>query len=179
MELALRPAWQREKESLIFERARPEERSDDEGRAETARSSQRLVPHVQTAEEFFVLPYLAFIQHILGRLRTIALGSLWLFVGAAFAVSSYPFDPQNVLGGIFLAAFEVIGGLTGLVYAQMSRDATLSHITNTRPGRLGVDFWIRLVAFGVGPLIGLLTTLFPSISDFVYSWLEPGVQALK
>jgi hypothetical protein len=179
MERILRPAWQREKESLIFERARPEEKADDEGGAETAISPQKLVPHLQTAEEFFVLPYLAFIQNILGRLRTIALGSLWLFVGATFAVSSYPFDPQNVLGGIFLAAFLVIGGLTGLVYAQMSRDATLSHITNTRPGRLGMDFWIRLVAFGIGPLIGLLTTLFPSITDFVFSWLEPGAQALK
>jgi hypothetical protein len=61
----------------------------------------------------------------------------------------------------------------------MSRDATLSHITNTLPGRLGMDFWVRLAAFGIGPLIGLLTTLFPSITDFVFSWLEPGAQALK
>jgi hypothetical protein len=42
-----------------------------------------------------------------------------------------------------------------------------------------MDFWIRLVAFGIGPLIGLLTTLFPSITDFVFSWLQPGAQALK
>jgi len=66
-----------------------------------------------------------------------------------------------------------------LAYSQMSRDATLSHITNTRPGELGGDFWMRIVAFGIGPLIGLLTTLFPSITDFVFSWLQPGVQALK
>jgi hypothetical protein len=179
MRRVLMPAWQKEKESLIFDRSRLEERSEDDGEAKTAVSPQKLAPHVQTAEEFFVLPYLAFVQNILGRLRTIALASLWLFVGATLAVSSYPFDPLNVLGGIFLSVFLVIGGLSVLVYAQMSRDATLSHITNTRPGRLGMDFWIRLVTFGVGPLIGLLTTLFPSITDFVFSWLEPSVQALK
>jgi hypothetical protein len=107
------------------------------------------------------------------------LGSLWLFVGTTLAVSSYPFDPLNVLGGIFLAVFVAFGGGTVLVYSQMHRDATLSHITNTEPGALGWDFWGRLLAFGVGPLVGLLTTLFPSITDFVFSWLEPSAQAVK
>jgi len=179
MKRVLLPAWQEERESLIFDRSRLEGKPGEEGGTETAISTKKLAPHVQAAEEFFVLPYLAFIQNILGRLRTIALGSLWLFVGATLAVSSYPFDPLNVLGGIFLMVFLVAGGLTALAYSQMSRDTTLSHITNTRPGELGVDFWVRLVTFGVGPLIGLLTTLFPSITDFVFSWLQPGVQSLK
>ena len=66
-----------------------------------------------------------------------------------------------------------------LVYSQMSRDATLSHITNTKPGELGSEFWVRLFGFGLGPLIGLLTTLFPSITDFAFSWLQPGLAAIK
>jgi hypothetical protein len=135
--------------------------------------------HVLAAEEFFVLPYLAFIQNILGRIRTIVLGSLFLFVTATFAVSSYPFDPLPVLGGVFLAVFVITGGTVILVFAQMHRDATLSHITNTRPGELGGEFWMHLITFGVGPLLGLLTTLFPSITDFVTSWLQPSMQALK
>ena len=84
-----------------------------------------------------------------------------------------------ILGAIFLSVFVLISGLMVLVYSQMSRDATLSHITNTNPGELGIEFWVRLVGFGVGPLIGLLTTLFPSITDFVFSWLQPGMQSLK
>ena len=96
-----------------------------------------------------------------------------------FAVSSYPFDPLPVLGGVFLAVFALTGGTIVLVFAQMHRDPTLSHITNTKPGELGGKFWIQLVTFGVGPLLGLLTTLFPSITDFVSSWLQPGMQALK
>jgi hypothetical protein len=179
MTRVLMPAWQKEKESLIFDRSGPEAKPGEAEVAETALSTAKLAPHVQAAEEFFVLPYLAFIQNILGRLRTIALGIIWLFLGATLAVSSYPFDPLNVLAGIFLAVFLIVGGLVVLAYSQMSRDATLSHITNTRPGELGGDFWMRIVAFGIGPLIGLLTTLFPSITDFVFSWLQPGVQALK
>jgi hypothetical protein len=179
MKTVLVPAWRNETESLIFGRENPDEKSAEDKPAALDIPTKEIEPHVRAAEEFFVLPYLAFIQNILGRIRTIALGSLWLFLGTTLAISSYPFDPLSVLGAIFLAVFLLVGGVTVLVYSQMSRDATLSHITNTLPGQLGWDFWLRLVGFGVGPLIGLLTTLFPSITDFAFSWLEPSVQALK
>jgi hypothetical protein len=177
MKHLLYPEWQKETESLIVDRTKPSA-SEDKGSG-VAIPIDKLPLYVTAAEEFFVLPYLAFIQNMLGRIRTIALGSLWLFVAATLAVSSYPFDPLNVLGGIFLAVFVLDLGVSVVVYAQMSRDATLSHITDTDPGQLGGDFWVRLLTFGIGPLIGLLTTLFPSISDFVFSWLQPGTQALK
>jgi len=50
--------------------------------------------------------------------------------------------------------------------------------------RLGAGrAWRRILAtaftFGVGPLLGLLTTLFPSITDFVVSWLQPSSQAIE
>jgi hypothetical protein len=184
MQCILIPAWKDETVSLIFDRSEPDEKSEPEQKKSdeednTSAVSNEIPLHVRAAEEFFVLPYVAFIQNILGRIRTIALGSLWLFVAATLAMSSYPFEPLNVLGGIFLAVFSIYGGVSILIYAQMSRDATLSHITDTRPGELGWDFWGRLVTFGAGPLIGLLTTLFPSMTDFVFSWLQPGTQALK
>jgi hypothetical protein len=178
MKNVLIPEWRKETVSLIFDRSKVIGKGDDD-ETEPAIPIAEVPLHVTAAEEFFVLPYLAFIQNILGRIRTIGLGSLWLFVGTTLAVSSYPFDPLNVLGGIFLTVFLLFGGLTVLVYSQMSRDATLSHFTNTRPGELGWDFWQRLATFGVGPLIGLLTTLFPSITEFLFSWLQPGTQALK
>jgi hypothetical protein len=180
MQCILLPAWRREKESLIFDRSKEDDAGKkDKDDGESQEPPPVLPLHVRAAEEFCVLPYLAFIQNILGRIRTMALGSLWLFVAATFAMSSYPFDPLDVLAGIFLAVFLIYGGLSALIYAQMSRDATLSHITNTQPGALGWDFWGRVVTFGAGPLLGLLTTLFPSITDFVFSWLQPGAQALK
>jgi hypothetical protein len=138
------------------------------------------MPHyVIAAEEFFVLPYVGFIQNMMGRIRTIVLGSLCLFVAVTLAASSYPFDPLPVLGGIFLTLFVIAGGTSMIVLAQMHRDATLSYITNSAPGKLGSQFWIHLITFGIGPLVGLLTTLFPSITDFVSSWLQPSMQALQ
>ena len=179
----LLPAWQRETDSLIFDRTAGDGKADGKkeegGKTGSPAVADSVPTYVLAAEEFFVLPYLGFIQNILGRARTIILGCLFLFVAATFAVSSYPFDPLPVLGGVFLAVFLITGGTVILVFAQMHRDATLSHITNTRPGELGGQFWVHLITFGVGPLLGLLTTLFPSITEFVSSWLQPSMQALK
>jgi hypothetical protein len=172
------PAWQEEKESLIFDRERVQERKKEENGI-VLPVAKNVPEHVLAAEEFFVLPYVGFIQNTLGRIRTIVLSSLFLFVATTLAVSSYPFDPLPVLGGIFLGVFAIAGGAMILVLAQMSRDATLSYITDTNPGELGGHFWVQLITFGVGPFLGLLTTLFPSITDFVSSWLQPSMQALK
>jgi hypothetical protein len=65
------------------------------------------------------------------------------------------------------------------VYAEMHRDATLSHVTNTKPGELGTEFWIKIIGFGFAPFIGLLTRIVPGIGDFLFSWLQPGLSALK
>lgn len=175
----LQPAWQSETESLIFARSRAEESSGESGGEEVKSLAGSVPPHVRAAEEFFVLPYVAFIQNTLGQMRSIVLGTLWLFVGITLAFSSYPFQPLETLGLIFLAIFLLAGGATVVVYAQMCRNATLSHITDRTPGQLGWDFWSKLAGFGIGPVVGLLTTLFPSITDFVFSWFQPGTDVLK
>jgi hypothetical protein len=171
------PSWRTEYESLIIDRA-PKTKKEDEERS--GPGIYLAIPEeVLAGEEFFLLTYLGFIQNILGRIRTIVLGSLCLFVAATLAVSSYPFDPLPVLGGIFLAVFVLTGTTIVVIYAGMHRDATLSYITDTSPGELGGEFWRQVFTFGVGPLIGLLTTLFPSITDFVVSWLQPSSQVIK
>jgi hypothetical protein len=174
----LQPAWQHEKDSLIIRRDSATPKDEESGGAPSF-ETKSIKAHVLAAEEFVVLPYLGFIQNILGRIRTMILGSLFLFVATTLAVASYPFDPLPRLGGAFLVFFVITGGAVVLVYAQMNRDTTLSYITNTSPGELGSRFWLQLVTFGIGPLLGLLTTLFPSITDFVTSWLQPNIQALK
>jgi hypothetical protein len=171
------PSWQTETDSLIFDASRATSKEGETGKG--PRISANIPPRILAAEEFVALPYVGFIQNILGRIRTIVLGVLFLFIATTLAVSSYTFDPLPVLGGIFLTVFIIIGTTLVVIYAGMHRDATLSYITDTSPGELGGEFWRQVLTFGVGPLLGLLTTLFPSITDFVVSWLQPGTQAIK
>lgn len=176
------PAWNKEKGSLLIETKKTKDEKAENDKADTNHSnctSKLTEAWLREAELFFILPYLGFIQNTIGRIRSIAMGVLALFVASTLAVSSYPFDPLPVIGVIFLITFLLIGTIVILVYAEMHRDATLSRITKTDPDKLGLEFWAKLFAFGIGPLIGLLTTLFPSMTDFVVSFLQPGAQAIK
>jgi hypothetical protein len=173
----LRPQWDKEKQSLIQDLSQPHPES---AASDTRKLSFPSIPEYQRqAEEFFALSCLAFIQNILGRMRTIASGGLWLFMTATISVVSYPFDPRPLLDGIFLFLFVLVGVIIFIVYSEIHRNTTLSHITNTTPGQLGWAFWGRIVTLGIGPLLALLAALFPEMAGVLTSWLEPSVQAIK
>ena len=134
---------------------------------------------VRNAEELVCLTYLGFAQNLLGRVRTIVLGGVYLFIALSIAVSSYPFDPSTFLSGVLLLLFIVFGGVVVFTYADMHRDTTLSHVTNTKPGELGSEFWFKVIGYGAAPLLGLITQVFPEWSGFLFSWLQPGLSSLK
>ncbi len=171
------PAWRKECESLA---PGPTGRADESAKdTPDAQSVSGLAPHVRNAEELVCLVYIAFIQNILGRIRSLVMGIICIFLAITVAVSSYPFDPRPVLSGIVVALFIVLGATIVLVYSQMHRDATLSNLTGTKPGELGSEFWIKLVGFGAGPVLGLVATVFPEFTDFIFSWVQPGIASIK
>jgi len=94
-------------------------------------------------------------------------------------MASYPFDPRPVVNGAMVLLFLILGAVIVFVYAQMHRDPILSLVTNTNPGELDGDFWVKLVSFGAGPMLGLMATIFPELTDFLFSWVAPGISSLK
>jgi hypothetical protein len=157
------PEWQRDPNSML------RVADGKELEANFDKQVAALPPYISTAEEFFLLPYMGFIQNILGRIRTIALSIVCVFV--AMTISIYPVDALPLIGAVFLVLFAVVGVSLLLAYAEMCRDATLSRIAKTNPGEFGWEFWAKMLALGAGPLFGLLTTLFPSMTDFIASFL--------
>ena len=172
----LAPSWRKETDSLVLTMGGTAD--DEPGTPEKVPLAQ-VEEHIRNAEELVCLPYLGFVQNILGRMRTLVLGMAWLFVAATLSVSSYPFDPRQALSGTLIVLFLVLAVIISFVYADMHRDSTLSHVTNTNPGELGTEFWFKLIGFGIGPILGLLTTVFPGLGDFLFSWLQPGLASLK
>jgi len=67
----------------------------------------------------------------------------------------------------------------GMVFAQIHRDAILSRITDTQPGELGGDFWVRMTSFVSLPLVSLIASQFPSVNRAFYSWIQPAIEALN
>jgi hypothetical protein len=182
----LMPAWRREERSLILQSRGNGDglsKSNSSSKSTTAdgehSASNCITPLVRNAEELVCLVYLGFIQNILGRMRSLAFGIIWIFIAIALAVSSYPFDPKPVLSAAIIILFILLGTVVVTVYAQMHRDATLSRLTETKPGELGSEFWVKLIGIGIGPVIGLLATVFPEFTQFLFSWLQPGLASMK
>ena len=167
------PAWRKETQSLILAP------NADKEAATPSMPPQAKEEHVRNAEEFVCLTYLGFIQNILGRLRTLVMTIMFLFLATTVALSTYPFDPRQVLSAILIALFILSGIAVVKVYAEMHRDATLSYVTNTKPGALDPEFWFKVLGFGLAPLVGLLTRIFPDISDFIFAWVQPSISSFK
>ena len=172
----LLPAWKKESVSLI-QSIEDTARESDGTIYKT--SLEDIEDYVRAAEEVVCLPYLGFIQNILGRMRTLAMGIVSLFVAVAVSVSTYPFDPRPGLSGAMILLFLTLCGAVSFVYAEMYRDSTLSNVTNTKPGELGLEFWFKILQFGIIPLLGLLASVFPGFAEFFVSWLQPGLTAVK
>jgi hypothetical protein len=136
-------------------------------------------PLTACAERFVCLFFLAYILVILQRIQTLVLSCAGIFLFILMSVNSYPFEPHLRLRSLLVALFFLILGAVGLVYSGMHRNATLSRITDTKPGELGIAFWIRMGAFIVVPALGLLAAQFPEIGGFLFSWLQPAAESLS
>jgi hypothetical protein len=176
LNIILLPEWKTETISLNIE--------SDQEEAEAAKTGASILPlsgedHIKAAEEFVCFHYIAYIQNIVARLRTMTLSMILLFVSVCFSISFYPFVPRTEISVWMILNLALIGLAVATVYAGMDRDEIMSYIANTKPGQLGAEFWIKLFGFLIGPVIGILTTQFPAIADSALGWLQPGLDAIK
>jgi hypothetical protein len=130
-------------------------------------------------EKYVALRWFSFIRAVIARIRLLI---LFLTIGFSLAMISlviYSFEPHQELLWSVTALFIVIGLLVLTVLVQMHRDPILSRIVGTEPGKLDLTFFVRLILLGVGPMLTLLATHFPSIGQSVISFLQPGLEAMK
>ena len=131
------------------------------------------------AEEFVACVYANFLVSVLLRIRGLVFSAVAIYACIVFSTIFYPFEPAPTLsvlaGGLFVFGAVAVG----YVYEEMHRDATLSRMTSSGPGKLDSGFWIKFVSAGIVPLVGLLASLFPTVGYFLYSAVEPLLQALR
>jgi hypothetical protein len=131
------------------------------------------------AEEFVCLFYYNFISSIFLRLRTILMSVAGMFVLLVLSFSSYPFEPKSAYHTLMTFVLILIVALVAMVMSQMHRDPILSRITNTTPGELGWNFWVRMASFVALPLFTLLASQFPQIGGFLFFWAQPALNTFK
>ena len=134
---------------------------------------------LRAVEHFLCLFYLNVILVPLRRLQTLILALAGVFVFVLLSYSSYPFESRESFHALLISILFAISLVVGIVYGQMYSDPLLSRITNTKPGELGLDFWVKLGTFVFIPVLSLLSVQFPEVNSFLFSWLQPALQSIK
>jgi hypothetical protein len=173
LEHLLIPYWNEKRIGFVSEPG-----SDNPGAKHTADVPQEPL-HIQLAEEFLAIRYVALIRTVLVNIR-----HLMVFVSAAFVLAivawnSYPFQPHQLLDWCFTILMICLSVGFISVFAQMHRNPILSRITATTPNELGSDFYIRLVTFGAVPVLTWLAYQFPEIGGSVFRFLQPSLEVAK
>jgi hypothetical protein len=168
---SLEATWAAEQGVALFESQDPERTTNP--------PKSKIPPETQVREHFVCLVYLNFLLVTLSRMRTLILTTAGMYVFLLLATTVYPLEPKLTLRPLLILLLLFVVAVVGSVYAQMHRDPTLSRLTDTKPGELGGDFWVRILSFSAVPLLSLILAQFPDVTNFVFSWLQPAMQALS
>jgi len=169
---SLQLAWSLEPGFGLFESQDCEIKKDSPDKSQIPEATQ-------IRERFVCLVYVNFIMAALSRMRSLIVITAGMYVFLLLSITVYPVEPKLTLRPLLILLFFFIMVMVGIIYAQMHRDATLSLLTDTKPGELGRDFWLRITAFAAVPLLSLVLAQFPDVSAFLFSWLQPAMQALN
>ena len=131
------------------------------------------------AEEFVGLVYIYAIQHVLMDIRSHILAFTFGYVFLLLALNAYPVAPHHSIMIMLVLIFAGFVIAVVIIFSQMHKDSILSRTTSTEPGKLDIGFYEKLISVLGVPIIGLLASQFPEISNFLFSWLEPSLQTLK
>ncbi|MGC4094400.1 MAG: hypothetical protein QM756_42115 [Polyangiaceae bacterium] len=159
----------------------PVDSSDDSLSAESYRYSKLELTWLRDAEAFVATVVALLVNRHVRQfnyfLYTMTSSALLLLL----AVASYPFQPQRLLlTWIWVVVGSVV--LAGLfVYVELDRNALLSRIAGTTPGRLTLDsaLALRVIAWGLVPLLGVAAAQYPDLANTLFHWLEPFTRALR
>lgn len=133
----------------------------------------------QLREEWVALVYVHYVRMVLLHVRSRLMVAATLYVFLVWAATSYPYLNRHALLVALAAILGVLSFAVILIYASINRDHILSRVTNHTPGRLDLDFYLKTASLVGVPLIGFIASQFPEVSSFLFSWLEPGMAAVK
>jgi hypothetical protein len=134
---------------------------------------------ISILEEWVALIYVHYVRLILVQIRTRLATAAMLYILLVWTVTSYPFINRHALTIGLSGLLAILAAIVISTYASINRDPILSRTINVKPGRLDLDFlWKTASMVGI-PVLGLLASQFPEVSNFLFSWIEPGLNTVK
>jgi hypothetical protein len=126
------------------------------------------------AEQFLAGRTAVFLHHLFLHLENLLFSVMAGLILMLLAVSSYPFQPSDKLllfNWVVILATVV---LTVVVFVQVNRNSVVSFLSGTDPGKVNWNqqFIVRLLLYGVVPVLALLGAQFPEGLKNIVSWFS-------
>jgi hypothetical protein len=131
------------------------------------------------AETGVALHYSSFVLYGVRQIQNLLIFLSSGFVLLIISLNCYSVQAPRFAGHLLLLLFALIGASVMSCLVGIERNPILSRIAGTKPGQLNTDFYLKVGAYGALPLLSLVASEFPSISNFLLSWVEPTLQAFK
>jgi len=119
--------------------------------------------------QFVALRVAAWLRYLFAHMRSCLIGAMTGGLLALVGVTAYSFQPRHFVSLAIWLALAAAVALTFLVFVQMDRNATLSRIGDTTPGKVTFDrtFFSKLFTFVGLPILGLIATQFPEVGHLL------------
>jgi hypothetical protein len=128
--------------------------------------------------------YLAFRIVVLIRYAMLHMGAMigfvaYGFVLAVLSVMFYAFEGRKTIGELLVLTLVALLIWIGTMMVQFQRNTMLSRVEGSVPGQVNYgEVMAHLLSIGGLPLLAILTSQFPGIANFAYSFFRPLLSAL-
>jgi hypothetical protein len=133
----------------------------------------------ELAEDLIVLRYYSYIRYVCTEARNVLFFLVLAFVLLFAALHSYPFRAGRAIDGWFIVLFLVMGTGIVIVLLQLERNSLLSNLQHTKGNKVGKNFYFDVLKYGAIPLLTLIGSQVPSISNFLLRWIQPNLEAFR
>jgi hypothetical protein len=131
------------------------------------------------ATQVITLRFVSFIRYVWIQLRNQLSFLTGGFLLTAASLNSYPFQGGGYLRWWTATLFLLLGILITVALWQMNKDAVLTKLDKKKTDGIDWDGWKRLASVGALPLLAGISALFPSVGQFLFSWINPALSTLK
>jgi hypothetical protein len=131
------------------------------------------------SQTFMALHFTPFLLYSVRQIQNLVWFLLLGFVALVLSMNADSPQSPQLISRFLLAFFAVIAVVLWRCLAGIERDPIISRIEGTQPGKLNGEFYLKLLGYGALPVLGLLASMFPSIANFLFSWVEPTFTAMQ
>jgi hypothetical protein len=114
-----------------------------------------------------------FLRQVFPQMRVLCGTAMVGVLAMMLAASAYPFVQRDTLLWLSWIVLLTVVAIDAIIFVQISRSRIISMLYGTTPGHFSWDsaFTVRILMFGVIPILTLLGAQFPNALGGIMSWI--------